>query len=50
MKNIESNEFEEMMDRLLVEKCNISVCKYAFGVHRKTSNAAVRGELDRFPV
>lgn len=42
--------FERSMDKLLAEKCNLSICKYVLWVHKKTCNAAVLGELGRLPV
>ena len=38
------------MDKLLAEKSNISICKYVLGVNKYACNAAVVGELGRFPV
>ena len=32
------------------EKLNIKLCKYLLGVHRKSTNDAVRGELGRYPL
>ena len=33
-----------------IEKLNVKMCKYLLGVHRKSTNDAVRGELGRFPL
>ena len=32
------------------EKVNLNFCKFILGVHRKTQNSAVRGELGRYPI
>jgi hypothetical protein len=32
------------------EKLNNGLCKYMLGVHKKSSNLAVKGELGRFPL
>ena len=33
-----------------IERMNVKLCKYLLGVHRKSTNDAVRGELGRFPL
>ena len=33
-----------------VEKLNVKLCKYLLGVHKSSTNNAVRGELGRFPL
>ena len=33
-----------------IEKLNIKLCKYILGVHKSSTNDAVRGELGRFPL
>jgi len=37
-------------DELSYEKLDLRFCKNLLGVHRKTTNAAVRGDLGRFPI
>ena len=33
-----------------MERLNIKLCKYLLGVHKKSTNNAVRGELGRYPI
>ena len=33
-----------------IEKINVKLCKYLLGVHKKSTNNAVRGELGRYPI
>ena len=33
-----------------IERLNIKLCRYLLGVHKKSSNHAVRGELGRYPL
>ena len=33
-----------------IEKLNTKLCRYILGVHRKSSNDAIRGELGRYPL
>ena len=33
-----------------IEKLNIKLCKYILGVHKSSTNDAVRGELGRYPL
>ena len=43
-------KLESSLDKLLCEKLNISFSKYLLGVHKKSQNSAVRGELGRLPL
>ena len=33
-----------------IEKHNVKLCKYIIGVHKSSTNVAVRGELGRYPL
>ena len=33
-----------------IERLNVKLCKYLLGVHKKSTNNAVRGELGRYPI
>ena len=33
-----------------IERLNVKLCKYLLGVHKKSTNNAVRGELGRYPL
>ncbi len=35
---------------LMCEKLNISACRYALAVHKKSQSSAVMGELGRYPI
>ena len=37
-------------DNAVIEKINVKLCKYLLGVGKRTTNAAVRGELGRYPL
>ena len=43
-------KYETSIEQFLSEKLNLSFCKYVLGVHKKSQNSAVRGELGRFPI
>ena len=42
--------FMKLCNDLNMEKLNLKMCKYLLGVHRKSTNDAVRGELGRYPL
>ena len=39
-----------MRDDNIIESTFVKFCKHILGVHRKTSNIAVRSELDVYPL
>ena len=47
---IDKSDFKLLCDSFHVEKINIKLCKYVLGVSRCATNAAVMGELGRFPI
>jgi hypothetical protein len=49
-KNLCHDNFMTICDNLILEKLNIKLCKYILGVHKFTSNNAVRGELGCHPL
>ena len=46
--SIECDKYE-LFDKHCFEKLELKFCKSILGVHRKSSNTAVRGELGRYP-
>ena len=42
--------FMDICNNSPIERLNVKMCKYLLGVHRKSTNDAVRGELGRFPL
>lgn len=48
IKGINNHNFMQLGDNVPVEKVLINFCKYVLGVNRKTTHAAVRGELGQF--
>ena len=44
------SNFNSICNDCPIEKLNTRMCRYILGVHRKSTNDAVRGELGRFPV
>ena len=50
MKNINKSNLMKTLDNNPLENIHRKFCKYLLGVHRKSSNAAVRGELGSFPI
>jgi hypothetical protein len=49
-RGLNSSNFMHLCDSSVLEKVNIKLCKYVLGVSRKSTNAAVRGELGRYPI
>ena len=45
-----TDNFMSICNNAPLEKLNVRFCKYLLGVHRKSTNDAVRGELGRFPL
>ena len=43
-------KLEDCYSKFLCEKINISYSKFTLGVHKKSTNNAVRGELGRYPL
>ena len=43
-------KLEASLGKILCEKLNLSFSKYILGVHKKSQNSAVRGELGRLPL
>lgn len=50
LKNLNDNNFISLCDKFIGESLHVKVCKLILGVHRKTTNHAVRGELGSFPI
>ena len=50
LKKLNTSNFMNICETAHIEKLNIKLCKYLLGVGRKTTNAAVRGELGRYPL
>ena len=50
MKGINDSNFLQLCNKTIIENLNIKLGKYLLGVHRKSSNLAVMGELGRFPI
>ena len=48
--NINKETLYELCNNSPMEKLNLKLCKYLLGVHRKSTNAAVRGEIGRYPL
>ena len=46
--NVRSDKYE-LFDKHCFEKLELKFCKAILGIHKKASNAAVRGELGRYP-
>jgi hypothetical protein len=46
----DNKKFFTSIEKLCCEKLNMSFCKFTLGVHRKSQNSAVRGELGRTPI
>ena len=49
-KKVTTANFMSSCNDSSVEKLNIKMCKYLLGVHKKSTNDAVRGELGRYPL
>jgi hypothetical protein len=50
LKNVTDTNFMQSIDNCHIEKLNIKLCKYILGVNKYATNAAVKGELGRFPI
>ena len=50
LRKIDKSDFKLLCDSFHVEKINIKLSKYVLGVSRCATNAAVMGELGRFPI
>ena len=50
MKNINKSNLMKTLDNNPLENIHLKFFKYLLGVHRKSCNAAVRGELGSFPI
>ena len=48
--NMNKETLYELCNNSPMEKLNLKLCKYLLGVHRKSTNAAVRGEIGRYPL
>ena len=46
----DETKFWKKSENLPLEQLHIQFCKNALGVHRKATNAAVRGEVGRYPI
>ena len=49
-QKVNTNNFKNICNDAPIEKLNVKLCKYLLGVHRKSTNDAVRAELGRFPL
>jgi len=49
-KKLKNMYFNKMCDDLEAEKLHIKMCKYSLEVNRHSTNAAVMGELGRYPL
>ena len=49
-RKVNENNFMTSCNDSPIERLNVKLCKYLLGVHRKSTNDAVRGELGRFPL
>ena len=49
-KHIDNNTLYDISNNSPIERLNLKLCKFLLGVHRKSTNAAVRGELGRYPL
>ena len=49
-RGLNSSNFMHLCDSSELEKINIKLCKYVLGVSKKSTNAAVKGELGRYPL
>ena len=47
---VNTSNFNDICNNSPVENLNTRMCKYLLGVHRKSTNDAVRGELGRLPL
>ena len=50
LKTLNNTNLLSICDKLPSEMLHIKVCKLILGVHKKSTNNAVRGELGRFPI
>ncbi len=50
LKNLNGDNFIKLCDKLPSEILHVKVCKLILGVHRKTTNHAVRGDLGSYPL
>ena len=48
--NMNDSNFMTPGEKTPIENVNIRFCRYVLGVHRKSCNAAVRGELGQYPI
>ena len=48
--NMNQDNLFDLCNTFSSEKLNLKFCKYLLGVHRKSTNAAVRGEIGRYPL
>jgi len=47
---LNDNNFMQICDTAIIEALNIKLCKYVLGVSKRATNAAVKGELGRYPL
>ena len=50
LRKVDKMGFKSLCDSMYVEELNIKLCKYVLGVGKYATNAAVIGELGRYPV
>ena len=49
-KNLKNNNLFDLCEKLPIEKVHLKFCRYILGIHRKSTNAALRAELGRYPL
>ena len=49
-KNMTQDTIYEICNDSPLERLNLKLCKFLLGVHGKSTNAAVRGEMGRYPL
>ena len=49
-KNLNSINLTKLYDKNLLEVVHLKFCKYMLGVHKHSTNDAVRGELGSLPI
>ena len=50
LHNMNDHNFMILCDKAPMEVVHIKFCRYLLGVHRKSCNAVVRGELGNYPL
>ncbi len=50
IKNLKEGEVFKVFEKLKLEQCHTSFCKFILGVPSRATNAAVKGELGSYPI